>query len=75
MEEPDFKFMNENAERVDVYPVNDTEIEKDFYSPKTLIGRVIKYSFNIGCYDSCESCDKLTNNPNDQHCLKCTENY
>ena len=75
VEEPDFNYMNENAERVDIYPVNDTEIERGFYSPKTLIGRVIKYRFDISCFDSCQSCDKLTNNPDDQHCLQCKENY
>ena len=75
VEEPDFDYMNENAERVDVYPINNTEIEREFYSPKTLIGRFIKYSFDIGCYDSCESCDQITNNRNNQHCLKCKDNY
>ena len=75
LKEPDFDLMNQNAERVDVYPINDTEIEREFYSPKEIEARVIKYKFYLGCYESCNGCYKITNNPDDQQCMKCKENY
>ena len=75
VQEPDYDEMNENAERVDIYPINDTELEREFYTPKLLIGRVIKYKFDLSCYESCSICDKLSNNPNDQKCIKCINNY
>ena len=75
VQEPDYDEMNINAERIDVYPINDTELERGFYTPKTLIGRVIKYQFDLSCYDSCSSCYILSNNPNAQKCTQCKENY
>ena len=63
VKEPDFDLMNMNAERVDIYPVNNTELERKFYNPKTFIGRVINYKFDLSCYDSCSSCYMLSNNP------------
>ena len=73
--EPDFDAMNKNAEKIDVYPDNDTELERDYYSPRILIGRVVKYLFELNCYDSCETCYKLSNNPADHQCIKCKNNY
>ena len=75
VQEPDFDLMNNNAERVDIYPINDTNLEKEFYSPKNFIGRVIQYKFDLDCYDSCEGCFKLSNNPDDQQCIHCKKNY
>ena len=74
VKEPDFDQMNKNAERVDIYPVNNYELERNFYFPKTLIGRTIKYRFSISCYDTCDGCYNITNNPNNQQCYKCNEN-
>ena len=75
VQEPDFDLMNSNAEKVDIYPVNDTELEREFYIPKILKGRVIKYRYDVGCYDSCQGCLKISNNPNDQQCIECKNNY
>ena len=69
-QEPDFDLMNKNAERVEIFPINDTNLEKSFYSPQNLTGRVIKYKFDLDCYDSCEGCSNLSNNPEDQQCIK-----
>ena len=55
VQEPDYDLMNQNAEHIEIYPVNDTELERQFYSPKELIGRVIHYKFELKCYDSCSS--------------------
>jgi len=74
VQEPDYDEMNINAERIDVYPINNTELERKFYSPKTLIGRIIKYQFDLSCYDSCSSCYILSNNPNAQKCTQCKDN-
>ena len=75
VKEPDFDLMNQNAERVDIYPINDTELEREFYSPRAFEARVIKYKFYLGCYESCNGCYKITNNPDDQQCIKCKDNY
>ena len=75
VKEPDFDLMNQNAERVDIYPINDTELEREFYSPRTFEARVINYKFYLGCYESCNGCYKITNNPDDQQCIKCKDNY
>ena len=74
VKEPNFDSMNKNSERVDIYPVNNYELERNFYSPKILIGRTIKYSYEINCFDTCDGCYKITNNPNNQQCFKCIEN-
>ena len=75
VKEPSFDLMNEYAERVDIYPVNKTNYEKQFYSPRILIDRVINYVFDIDCYYSCSSCSKLSNNSNNQQCIKCKDNF
>ena len=74
-QEPDYDLMNINAEDVEIYPINDTELERKFYVPKTIIGRVIHYKFDLNCYDSCSTCYMLSNDPNDQKCEKCKDNY
>ena len=75
VQEPSFYEMNDNAERVDVFPENNTESEKNFYTPKQLIGRVIYYKFEIRCYESCSGCYKFSNDPNDQQCINCKSKY
>ena len=75
VEEPNFDEMNINAERVDIYPDNNTESEREFYTPNILISRVIKYRFELSCYSSCNNCYKLSNNPNDQQCISCKNGY
>ena len=73
--EPDYDEMNENAERVDIYPVNDTKLEEEFYRPQLLIGRVIKYRYEVGCYESCQGCIEISSNPKDQQCINCKDGY
>ena len=75
VKEPSYDLMNENAERIDIYPVNNTNYERQYYSPRILTGRVINYIFDISCYESCSSCSKLSNNPNDHQCIQCKNNY
>ena len=75
VQEPDYDLMNLNAEELEIYPINDTELERDFYAPNTLIGRVIHYKFELKCYDSCSSCYIFSNNPLAQKCTKCKQNY
>ena len=75
VEEPSYDEMNDNADRVDFYPENNTEFERKFYEPKQLIGRIINYKFEIRCYKSCSGCYKFSNDPNDQQCIQCKPNY
>ena len=75
VQEPKFDEMNAYADRVDVYPENKTELERQYYTPQILVGRVVKYEFELKCYDSCDGCYKLSNNPNDQQCIRCKPNF
>ena len=73
--EPDYDLMNSNAEQVEIYPINDTELEREFYLPKILIGRVIHYKFELKCYDSCSSCYEFSNDPKAQKCTQCKQDF
>ena len=74
-QEPEYDEMNLNAEKVEIYPINNTDAEENFYNPKQLIGRVVHYLFEIRCYDSCNGCTKLSNDPNKQYCIQCKKGY
>ena len=75
LQEPNFDEMNANAERVDIYPVNNTESERQFYTPKKLLGRLVNYLFEIRCYQSCNGCTRLSNDPKDQYCIQCKRGF
>ena len=74
--EPSYEKMNEFAEELVEYAENEAASEKDFYQPKTLMGRKINFKFRLSkCYDSCESCTALSEDENDQKCIKCREGF
>ena len=75
VQESKYDEMKSNAERIDIFPENNSDIESQFYHPEILNGRVIKYRFEIRCYDSCNGCYKMTNNISDHQCIKCKQNY
>ena len=75
VQEPDYDDMNLNSERVDIYPVNNSDSERNFYIPQKLIGKVVHYTFEIRCFDSCNGCTKLSNNIKEQYCLQCKRGY
>lgn len=75
VQEPEYDEMNSNAERVDLYPVNDTESERQFYTPKKLLGRVVNYVFEIRCYESCNGCTRLSNDSKEQFCIQCKRGF
>ena len=74
--EPSYDKMNEFAEELVEYPENQNISEKDFYEPKTLMGRKVNFKFRLSkCYDSCETCTALSEDENDQKCIKCREGF
>ena len=75
VQEPSFDEMNAMAERVDVFPVNNTDSERLFYTPQILIGRVVNFIFEIRCFEACNGCTKLSNDPTEQHCIHCKPGY
>ena len=80
--EPKYTELEDYSEEIFNYP-KDTKIsEKDFYQPKLLIGKKIKYHFEIKenqvpkqCHPSCTTCEDYSNDDNDQKCLTCREQY
>ena len=74
--EPSYEIMNEYAEELIEYPLNEGVSEKDFYEPKTSLGRKMNYKFRLSdCFDSCLTCSELSSDENDQKCLKCREGF
>ena len=74
--EPSYEKMNEFAEDLVEFPLNEIVSEKDFYEPKTLLGRKMNYKFRLSnCYDSCSTCSELSKDENDQKCLICREGF
>ena len=73
--EPDYDTMNKFAEKIENYPNNDHESQKDYYEPKILVGKIVNYSFSIRCYDSCLTCKANSIDPQDQKCLECQQNF
>ena len=70
--EPSYEKMNELAEDFIQYPSNETDSEKDFYEPKTFLGKKMYYKFRLSnCYDSCSTCKELSDDEEDQKCTKC----
>ena len=63
------------AEKVEIFPVNNLESERLFYTPQILIGRVVNYMFEIRCFEACNGCTKLSNDPTDQYCIHCRPGY
>jgi len=75
VQEPNYDEMNAMAEKVDIYPVNNTQAERLFYTPRILIGRVVNYIFEIRCFESCKGCTKISNDPTNQYCIHCKPGY
>ena len=75
VQEPSYDVMNAISEKVDIYPVNNTEAERLFYTPQILIGRVVNYMFEIRCFEACDGCTKLSNSPTEQYCIHCKPGY
>ena len=74
--EPSYEKMNEYAEELTEYPLNENISEKDYYEPKILIGRKMNYKFRLSnCYDSCSTCSELSDDENNQKCSKCRDGF
>ena len=74
VKEPDYDTMNTFADEVVSYP--DEISEKDFYEPKTMMGKKINYEFRLSrCYDSCKDCSALSIDDNNQKCISCREGF
>ena len=76
--EPKFTEMEDYSEEIFNYPNSSNISEKDFYKQNLLIGKKIKYNFEIKenqapkeCYPSCATCEDYSNDDNDQKCLTC----
>ena len=76
--EPDtYEKMNSFCERLESYPKNEGDNEKDFYQPKRIIGKHFTINFNIiaTCHHNCKTCHKSSDNIQDQQCIKCIDDY
>ncbi len=69
--------MNDICEEIFYYPENETEVnDKEFYEPKTLMGKKVNYKFRLSnCYDSCSKCTSFSNDENDHKCITCREGF
>ena len=73
--EPNYETMNNFAEKIENYPINDPESQKDYYNPKILTGKTVNYTFLISCYDSCFTCISNSIDPQEQKCIECKPNF
>ena len=71
-DEPEYKRFVECGYRI--YYIG--KIEEVEWNTDHFNGRISKFQFSIGnCYKNCETCVDESNNPDDQKCETCTENY
>ena len=75
VKEPNYENLNKFSEKVENYPINSAEDEKNYYEPKILRGKQVKYTFSLSCYDSCLTCKEISIDPKNQKCLKCKPNF
>ena len=82
VKEPEYQKMNEYANKVDLYPKGSSP--NNYPEEKILVGKEFRYNFEIRdsgesgdnqCYESCDTCVRYSNNPNEQYCLKCKTGY
>ena len=75
--EPEYEIMNKFSEELINYPEENENIsEKEFYEPKTIIGRKINYKFQLNnCYDSCSTCIEFSKDEKNQKCTDCREGF
>ena len=77
--EPKYDIMNEYCQKIEIYPKDEIDTEKNYYIPGTLLGKYFSFNFyikgNMDCYQNCESCYKESNDINNQQCIKCKKDY
>ena len=85
VKEPDYDLMSFFTEENLNYPNNSIKFFKDFYTPKTLIGKKFKYKFNVTgngeeeeggeCYPSCLTCYSHSKDDENHLCKICKPDY
>jgi len=76
VKEPPYEEMNELCEELMEYPKNTDIDEKDFYEPKTLVGKKVNFKFRLSdCYDSCDKCSSFSEDDNDHKCISCRTGF
>ena len=76
MSEPSYEVKNKLAEELITYPENEEDTENQFYQPKILIGKKMKYKFRLSeCYDSCLECYSFSKDDNDHKCKSCRTGF
>ena len=76
VEEPSYEEMNELCEELMEYPKNSDIDEKEFYEPKTLMGKKVNFKFRLSdCYDSCDKCSSFSEDENDHKCISCRSGF
>ena len=74
--EPSYERMNEFAEEFKEYPLNESISEKEFYEPQVFLGKKMNFKFRLSdCFDSCQTCKELSENIDDQKCIKCRSGF
>ena len=52
VKEPNYETLNEFSDKIENYPYNDINLEKNYYEPKELLGKKIEYIFELKFPDS-----------------------
>ena len=74
--EPSYERMNNFSEEFLEYPLNSNISEQDSYEPKIFYGKKMIFKFRLSkCFDSCETCTELSEDENNQKCIKCREGF
>ena len=77
--EPKYEIMNTYCQKMDIYPKDEIDTEKNYYLPGTLLGKYFAFNFYIkgkmDCYQNCETCYKESNDILNQQCIKCKKDY
>ena len=74
--EPSYERMNEFALEVKQYPLDENITDEKFYEPQILLGKKMNFKFRLSdCFDSCSTCIELSEDKNNQKCIKCRTGF
>ena len=75
VQEPEYDKFISFAEKEENYPLNSQESYKNYYKPKTLIGKNVNYKISLKCYPSCLTCNDSSIDPQNHKCIECQPNF
>ena len=77
--EPRYDAMNSYCHKIETYPKNLSDTEKNYYIPGSMLGKYFTFNFyikkNMECFDNCEVCYEESKDIKNQKCIECKKDY